>query len=211
MRCSAMNNPLRKDIYLMRGPLSSKECDDVKISVVEMFEDCEVDSIPICPFTIAKKQYIVCRPYSELSAEKQMWAFSISSDAFSQVERDPLTNRNQYVIYYNDIDRDIARIRWSIFHELGHIARGHHDNHDDNLYDIEEAEANLFAKYAIAPPPLIHVLRIQSWQEIVSVFHTSEDAARNCYNYYLKWLNNGPEDYTDFELRLLELFHLSAA
>ena len=121
------------------------------------------------------------------------------------------TNRNQYVIYYNDIDRDITRIRWSIFHELGHISRGHHDNPDDSLYEIEEAEANLFAKYAIAPPPLIHVMKIRSWHEIVSVFQTSDDAARNCYNYYLKWLANGPEDYTDFELRLLELFHLSAA
>ena len=195
----------------MRGPLNSKECDDVKVSVVEMFEDCEVDSIPICPFAIAAKMYVDCRPYSQLSDEDLIWASSISSDAFSRVEKDPATNRNQYVIYYNDIDRDLPRIRWSIFHELGHISRGHHDNPDDSLYEIEEAEANLFAKYAIAPPPLIHVMKIRSWHEIVSVFQTSDDAARNCYNYYLKWLANGPEDYTDFELRLLELFHLSAA
>ena len=36
-------------------------------------------------------------------------------------------------------------------HEVGHYALGHIKEGDE-----EEAEAEFFAKYALAPPPLIH-------------------------------------------------------
>ena len=43
------------------------------------------------------------------------------------------------------------RIRFTIMHEIGHIVLDHTEHSD-----LAESEANFFAKYALAPPPLVH-------------------------------------------------------
>ena len=118
-----------------------------------MFEECEISSYPIDCFDIANKLYYVLKPYSSLPPDEYMNALCIDTDGFSGVEQNPVTGMNQYVIYYND-HAQYERMRWTIFHEIGHIYLGHHDNPDDSNSTIEEAEANFFAKYAIAPPLL---------------------------------------------------------
>lgn len=176
-----------------------------------MFEECQVSTYPIDPFVIAQKLYYVLRPYSSLNPEDYMEAISISLDAYSRVEVNKQTGMNEYVIYFNDRTTNLGRLRWSIFHEIGHIYLGHHDNPDDSQNDIEEAEANFFAKYAIAPPPLVNVTNCTGPDDIATRFFASYDAANNCYSYYLKWLQFGPRCYLKFELRLLELFNVPAA
>ena len=194
----------------MRGPLTDEQCDDVKKSVIEMFEECGIDSYPIDPYLIAERLCYVLRRYSDLSFEKQVEAFDISDDSYSTVEFNDETGMYQYVIYYNDIGRSERRIRWSLFHEIGHCYRGHHDNPDDSQHVIEEAEANMFAKYAIAPPPLIHVLKLTCSDDVARIFVTTDDAAYNSYCYYRKWVQYGPMEYTDFEIQLLRLFKIAA-
>ena len=44
---------------------------------------------------------------------------------------EPQTGMNRYVIYFNDSIANTGRLRWNIFHEIGHIYLGHHD-HPDN-------------------------------------------------------------------------------
>jgi len=65
-----------------------------------------------------------------------------------------------YLIVYNDLD-DCATIRWTISHEFGHIKMGHlkrleydltHYNKGEHPF---EKEANTFAKYILAPFPVI--------------------------------------------------------
>lgn len=194
----------------MRGVLNDDQCDAVKVAVVEMFEECEVHSYPIDPFEIAGKLYYVICPYSSLDFAKQLDARATSDDAFSRVELNPTTGMNQYVIYYDDSVTNANRIRWTLLHEIGHCYLGHHDHLDDSLQDIEEAEANLFAKYSIAPPPLINVLKLRTPEEIARTFLTTDTAASNCYSYYQKWLQYGPKDFTGFEIRLLHLFGITA-
>ena len=194
----------------MRGPLTGEQCDDVKKYVVDMFEECGITTYPIDPFEIARKLFYVLRPYSELSFSECLEAYEQSNDAFSRVEFSEERQRNEYVIYYNDIGKTPNRIRWSLLHEIGHCYMGHHDHPDDSLYVIEEAEANLFAKYSIAPVPLIHVLKLQNGYDVARVFVTTDDAGYNCYSYYQKWLQFGPQNYTDFEIRLLRLFKIAA-
>ncbi len=194
----------------MRGPLTNEQCDEVKRYVVEMFEECGITTYPIDPFEIARKLNYVLIPYSELNSYELSKAKEISDDAFSRVEYSDERHRNEYVIYYNDIGRNIKRIRWSLFHEIGHCYMGHHDHLDDSLYIIEEAEANLFAKNSIAPVPLIHVLRLKNGYDVAQVFMTSSDAGYYCYSYYQKWLNCGPQEYTDFEIQILRLFQLAS-
>lgn len=195
----------------MRGLLTDERCDEIKREIVYMFEECEVNTIPINCFEICRKLYYVLKPYSSLSPDEYFQALCESQDAYCKVEVNPDTGMNQYVIYYNDHVSCIGRIRWSIFHEIGHIYLGHHDHPDDSLAKIEEAEANFFAKYAMTPPPLVNATRCTSPEDIASKFHTSQEFAGNSYSYYRKWMSYGSFDYENFELKLLQLFNLIAA
>ena len=65
-------------------------------------------------------------------------------------------------------------------------------------------------KYAIAPPPLIHVLKLTCSDDVARIFVTTDDAAYNSYCYYRKWVQYGPMEYTDFEIHLLRLFKIAA-
>ena len=87
-------------------------------------------------------------------------------------------------------------------HEIGHYAMGHIDDGDE-----EEAEAKFFAKYALAPPPLVHTLLEKITPEtIMRSFDISWEAARNAYEYYKNWLYHGAHDYTDYEVEIINLF-----
>ena len=194
----------------MRGLVSAERCDEIKQEVIFMFEECGVDSYPIDPFFIARKLHYILRPYSSLSLDDYWEACSESPDAFSRPEFNHNTNMWEYVIYYNDEQLSQGRIRWTILHEIGHCYLGHHDNPDDSLYPIEEQEANFFAKYSIAPPPLIHICRCASPADIERIFLTSATAADYCFSYYQKWWNFGPPEFLDFEIQLLRLFHIAA-
>ena len=171
-----------------------------------MFEECEIDSYPIDCFTIAEKLYYKLRPYSSLSPKEYEEAMEFDIDGFSRVEVDSITHMNRYVIYYND-KLNFGRMRWTIFHEIGHVYLGHHDNPDSSNSSLEEAEADFFAKYAIAPPPLINATKCKSALDISNTFCASLQASSNLYNYYQKWLNFGPQEYEPFELAMLALFH----
>ena len=199
-----------KDFHV-RGILTEERYDEIKQEVVFMFEECQIDTYPIDCFEIARKLYYVLRPYSSLGPAMYLEAISTSTDSYSKVETDPQTGMNRYVIYFNDSIANTGRLRWNIFHEIGHIYLGHHDHPDDSRYKIEEAEADFFAKYAIAPPPLVNEARCENPDDIVAIFESSHDAARYVFEYYKKWLQFGPRDYLPFEKNLLRLFHLTAA
>lgn len=77
-------------------------------------------------------------------------------------------------------------MRWTILHEIGHFSFGHHDNPDDSLSALEEAEANFVAKYSIAPLPLINVAKCISLEDITATFDVSGEASFNIFNYYKK-------------------------
>ena|GEM_PF-5899483 len=72
--------------------------------------------------------------------------------------------------------------------------------------DEEEAEAKFFAKYAAAPPPLVHHLQSPNPDNVAEIFSITYTAAVYACNYYRKWLAYGETFYKDYEIRLLALF-----
>ena len=86
-------------------------------------------------------------------------------------------------------------------HEIGHIVLGHSEESD-----LAEAEANFFAKFALAPPVLIHKLGANSPQEVAEKFDLGIQFASYAYGYYLKWQRYRKFDYTSYELKILKLF-----
>lgn len=198
----------RKD-FTLRGPLTHSQCDEVKQDVADMLEECGIHTWPIDCFEIARKLHYVLKPYSSLSAGELIEAYTKDPDGFSMVEMNPITGMYQYVIYYNDASGNEGRIRWTVFHEIGHIYRGHHDNPDDSHSEIEEAEADLFAKYAIAPLPLIRYLKITRPEEIQDTFCTSYEASYNIMDYYWKRIQFGPHKMESFEIKIIRLFQIA--
>ena len=192
----------------MYGNLSKARYDEIEALVVDTFEECDIHTYPIDAFFMVEKLHYILVPYTTLAKEELLKALETSNDGYSKVEENPFTGLYQYVIYYNDMVSWGPRIIFTLLHEIGHCILGHHDNQDDSLSSIEEEEANHFAKYAIAPPPLIWLAECQNAEDIVATFHTSAEAGAYCYDFFRKWCNvPGRKPY---ETKLVELFYPAA-
>ncbi len=166
----------------------------IKQEVIDLFIRFDVKCIPINGFELAQKMKIILIPYSSLTEKKLQEAKKVSSDGFYAEPGD-----GKEYIYYDDTMR-YQRANMTILHEIGHCVLGHTEDTDST---IAEAEANFFAKYAIAPPPLVGRIKPTGPEDIQKYFFISREAAFNAWNYYRKWLCFGRKDYTKYELELL--------
>lgn len=88
------------------------------------------------------------------------------------------------IIFYNQ-DESTERIRFSIAHELGHYTMNHITNldKDDELYIIQEQEANSFAAQLLMPYQLLDFCiykGIDVTQKFIrSLYGTSNEASLN--------------------------------
>lgn len=187
--------------------LSVPRYNEIKHEVLFMFEECEVEALPIDCFEIARKLHYHLVPYSYLPDYALRLAMEFSSDGFSTLYHNPRTGMYEWYIFYNDYN-NMARQRWTIFHEIGHIYLGHFED-DVKTYAEKESEANFFAKYSIAPPPLINTARCESPEEVADYFCVSGEAAVYIFTYFLKWKNYGPTEYEPFEIKMLQQFHIA--
>lgn len=174
--------------------LSDDRCEEIKNIVVNTFETLNIQCIPISGFEIAAKLGTVIVPYSSKSKKAYQLMLKESPDGFS------LKRNDVWYIFYNDY-KDEGRINNTLTHECGHIVLDHTQESE-----LAEAEARFFAKYAIAPPVLIHMLNLKSSVEVFNRLNISYEAAQYAFEYYRKWLTYGNKDYTNCELRLLRLF-----
>ena len=185
----------------MNMKLSDEQYEFIKGEVVALFERYDVRCIPINGFELAYKMGISLIPYSTLSREKRAAALRISHDGFYVED---LSGAD--LIYYNDSFATdfFERMNMTILHEIGHCVLDHQGESE-----MEELEAKFFAKYAAAPPPLVHRIKPERPEEIAEVFFISYEAACYALDYYKKWLAYGGKDYTEYEIRLLQLFEIA--
>lgn len=76
--------------------------------------------------------------------------------------------------------------------------------------NLQKKEVKFFAKYALVPPVLVHRLKLKNPSEIADKFEVSFEAACYAFDYYQKWLRYGGNNYTDYEIISLKLFHIAA-
>lgn len=178
--------------------LTDEEYEFIKGEVIHIFVMYKVKCVPVSGFEIASRLGITLISYSSLSKGKLKASLKASEDGFF------LEIEGHEYIFYNDIDRSYERQNWTILHEIGHIVLDHNGGYSDR----EEAEADFFAKYAIAPPVLIHRIKAYSAQDIYDAFDISMEAAEYAFDYYRKWrrwhLATGK--YTGYETALLHLY-----
>ena len=180
--------------------LSNERYEEIKQIVVKMFEEYGVSCVPINGFEIANKMGVKVISYSAYPARTRFLMEKYSADGFSI-----LRDTGEWYIFYNDDDEhDYGRINNTIMHEIAHIVLDHTEDSE-----LAEMEVRFFAKYALAPPALIHKLKLETAESIADIFEISFEAAGYALSYYQKWLNYGGQDYKDYEIRMLRLFDLA--
>lgn len=169
----------------------------IKGEVAHVFIKYKVRCIPVSGFEIATKMKITLIAYSSLPKKKLQAAMSVSQDGFF------LETDGREFIFYNDIDRSYERQNWTLLHEIGHIVLDH-QGHSER----EEAEADFFAKFAIAPPVLVDKLKPKSPRDIREAFYVSTESAVYSYEYYGKWKSHHKKvnRYTPYEMQLIQLW-----
>lgn len=175
--------------------LSDQRYEEIKCEVIRMFTEYDVFCVPINGFEIAHKMGVGVYPYTAYPHEKRQKLMQLSEDGFSA-----RMGGGQPRIFYND-ERSYGRVNHTMMHEIGHIVLDHTEESE-----LAEKEAGFFAKYALAPPVLIHKLGLNRPERIAQVFDISFEAACYAYEYYKKWVRFGGRDYTDYERQLLRLF-----
>ena len=113
-------------------PLERRQ--EIKQAVYNTLQNYQQSNIPV-------KIKAITRSFPNIrlvSYSKHMKKENLSYDAMIDFTgtKDACTDYyamvNFYIIYYNDIDRNITtsnRYRWNIAHELGHIMLNHHITH----------------------------------------------------------------------------------
>jgi len=174
--------------------LRADTCEHIKITAINTLEYYDIKCVPISAFEMANKIGLSVFPYSAFG-EKAELLMKLSEDGF-------ICGTS---VYYNDKCKIYGRINHTIMHEVGHYILGHTSNGEE-----EEKEASFFAKYTLAPPPLIHkMLENPTIEDIAEIFDISYTAARNALNYYKKWYYYGEIDFTPYEEKLLRLFNVA--
>lgn len=175
----------------------------IKEEVIDLFVRYDVRCIPINGFEIATKMGMVLVPYSALSTTKLAVAQAISPDGFYC---EP--GGAKECIYYND-QVEYERCNMTILHEIGHAVLGHTEGTDA---EVAEAEASFFAKYAAAPPPLVHKIQPKNSKEIADFFCISHEASQNALAYYRNWkrFHFSYGRFTSYEKKLNELYGITA-
>ena len=182
--------------------LSDETYELIKQAVADMFVDYDIRGLPICSFEVATKIGMTVIPYSSLDSTAWLKAIAYSQDGYS-IE----TNKGDWIIYYNDEDKDYSRINQTIMHEIGHYILGHTEEGE-----VEEAEAKFFAKYALASPPLIHNMEKEHTTEnVMATFDIGYMAAIYALQYYQKWIKYGDREYVSYEIKIMDQLKIEVA
>lgn len=182
--------------------LHSDRYDEIQKSVVKMYMKYNISRIPVDCFLICKKKNILLRKYSSLSSKGLSKSMKISQDGYCILVEE-VDGREQWYIFYNDT-KPKKRVRFTIMHEIAHIELNHTEHSD-----LAEAEANFFAKYALAPPPLINHIHPDDYLDLSRCFDISKELAFYSMQFYNKWLKFGASQYLDYEIIIINLFGLS--
>lgn len=182
--------------------LTNDRYEVIKKSVVKMFVENDIRQIPIDCFEICQKMCIKLRKYSQLTSDALLKAKEISEDGYCMLIKEgpePFVSLQWYIFYDDTKSRE--RIRFTIMHEIGHVVLGHTEHSQ-----LAESEANFFAKYSLAPPPLVHKIKPEDYMDISKDFDLSQECAYYAMSFYNKWLQYGHSEYLNYESELLSLF-----
>lgn len=167
----------------------------------EFLLENEVSALPLDPFKIADFMDITIYSYSEIENLGLATVMDLNA-LFSSEDGVSLFRDGRYYIFYNDMNQNIGRVRFTILHELGHIYLQHFTDFDKTAltrselsnreYKVLEDEVNCFARNALVPVPVVLSLEEKNDSLLVSLFNISKQAAKTRLGFLKTDYNNVP-------------------
>ena len=173
--------------------LSDERYEEIKEEVVELYKELHITKFPVNAMDVCKQLGIAYKSYNQFTERTFAAVIRASEDGMvAKID-------NQFVIFYNP-SKSVERIRSTFFHEIAHIRLKHRVHDEEN-----EAEANFFASYFLAPAPLIHHFGLNYTHEIMEKFWVTVSLANNSLSRYQKWLLFSSKGFTQYEKDLISL------
>lgn len=140
--------------------------------------ECNIHSLPVNLWQIAKHYKLSIHAYSKSSICQLLKDDVLNGDGFI------VYIGNEKHIFINDKIHNRNRRRFTLAHEIGHAVLGHdigtiHYRHDekDNKTDLQEWQANIFARDILMPATVLAALDIHTSEEIMYICAVSRHAA----------------------------------
>lgn len=144
----------------------------IKCAVLETYQLHCIKSFPIDCIKVLEAYGMKVKTYSSQKPKKYEQCMTYSKDAFTLKQ----------TVYYNDTQIP-GRIKFSLAHEIGHIAL----KHTTPRTPLHEKEADSFASHFLAPRMAIHYTQSKNLNDVINIFKLSEKAAGNAFNDYRRW------------------------
>ena len=125
--------------------------------------DCGVCSLPADPVGLAARAGIMLLPLSQIE-NYPLWVPYDIADSLRMTSAVTLSYPT-FCIVFRDMETDADRLRFALFHELGHIFMNHYRDFPEAMSSNRtadpalEAEADAFALNLMAPVPVVDVIR----------------------------------------------------
>ncbi len=210
----------RKDKSIMY-----EDTQEIAYKVLRMYSDGQ---LPIDPFKIISKiknvKIFSYHDYAQsIKGKEEFKDFTIGEiiSTIPSKEGFSCCYGRDYVIFYNE-KMPIARIKWTLFHEMGHHFLEHLKedycqkrffNNEKQYEDVLEKEANNFARHCSSPLPIAYHLYLKTFninKELPELFKyyfdMSEDTSKICSKHFDKHLIHYITDKHKF---LVEFFKKS--
>ena len=145
--------------------------------------ELQINKLPIRLSPIARYYGIRIVSYSDSNLNHNK-----SEDGYSTRIND------KFIIYYNE-HKPPQRIRFTLAHELGHCLLNHirdneityrYNSENDGIKDINELQANVFARDLLMPATVLHRLNISSADDISNICNVSLQSAKIRYKRLLE-------------------------
>lgn len=173
--------------------LSDERYEEIKEEVADVYEELHITKFPVKCMEVCKGLGITLKSYNQFDERTFSSVIRASEDGIV------FKMDNHYRIFYNPSKRT-ERIRSTVFHEIGHIRLRHLIHDEEN-----EAEANFFASYFLAPPPLINYFNLKYEEEIMEKFWTTFSLANYALGRFNRRIAYGPKEFTNYERNLIAL------
>jgi hypothetical protein len=149
--------------------------------------------LPISPMNIIRRSP-VCEIISYETYQKK--TLSMHGIALDQYFTSPdgctqyFADQKRYLVFYNSgsLYSQPWRLRWTLAHEIGHIALGHlltcqsahifGEGLSDDEYALYEYEADYFAGMLLAYPAVLNACKVNSIEALQNLCGLSREAAR---------------------------------
>ena len=125
--------------------------------------DCRIGRLPVDPFELAARAGITMLPLSQVE-NYPLWVPYDIADSLRMTSAVTISYP-AFCIVFRDFETDTDRLRFALFHELGHIFMNHYRDYPETMDParttdpVLEAEADALALNLMAPVPLVDVIR----------------------------------------------------